>query len=395
MVDMDGVLLELEKTKSLLSVSEEKHKNADEKLSQAITQTTEQLSISHGQELEKLRNELVSSYSKEIQRVHELADEQRLAEVSRVKNELMNIHATEIEKVVSDKEVQVRSEMNASASQLLSTQRNELALVREELKNSEKDNSVQRAAGMVLRTEGRRGVGDYGDDFDGVGADEKRGGGNLGDGRRGGIAVDGDGDAVDPTDFYRYLSSNANAENKAINTNNVGDAAMVFRSLISLLERSVCDELGRLSSSETKIRASLERVQSSMQESLVREFEQAKEARSISEETLKEAETQMAEIPSKQMQTDSIEEEIPERHESAPQDEVYGAHSLAIDTSCGETPPSSECTPTSARSSSSSVIPTFAKFDSLKQRYLKKLRESPRSAASASFPKWQPVSNEK
>ena len=294
MVDMNGVLSELEKTKSLLSVSEEKHKNADEKLSQAIIQATEQLSISHAQELEKLRNELESSYSEEIRRIHELADEKRQAEVRRVKNELMNMHATEIVNAVSDKDVQVRSEMNASASQLLTTQRNEMILVREKLEFlvSEKD-------------------------------------------------------------------------------------------------------------------------------SLVREFVQAKEARSISEEKLKKAEMQMAEILSKQTQTDSIEEEISEkrscvellngmelvemkvdeglpndtRHESAPQDEVYGAHSLAIDTSCGETPPSSEGTPTSARSSSSSVIPTFAKFDSLKQRYLKIVRESPKAAAGASLPKQQPVSN--
>ena len=294
MVDMNGVLSELEKTKSLLSVSEEKHKNADEKLSRAIIQATEQLSISHAQELEKLRNELESSYSEEIRRIHELADEKRQAEVRRVKNELMNMHATEIVNAVSDKDVQVRSEMNASASQLLTTQRNEMILVREKLEFlvSEKD-------------------------------------------------------------------------------------------------------------------------------SLVREFVQAKEARSISEEKLKKAEMQMAEILSKQTQTDSIEEEISEkrscvellngmelvemkvdeglpndtRHESAPQDEVYGAHSLAIDTSCGETPPSSEGTPTSARSSSSSVIPTFAKFDSLKQRYLKIVRESPKAAAGASLPKQQPVSN--
>jgi hypothetical protein len=67
------------------------------------------------------------------------------------------------------------------------------------------------------------------------------------------------------------------------------------------------------------------------------------------------------------------------RHVSAPQDEDGASRSLSIDTSSGGTLQSSEIrTPMSARSSSSSIVPTFSKFDSLKQRYLKKVRESPK-----------------
>ena len=118
--------------------------------------------------------------------------------------------------------------------------------------------------GMVLRTDdGEKGGGAAADD------DEIRGG-NLGGGRGEFAAADDgdDGGAIDPTDFYRYLSSN-DSNAITINTNNVGDAASVFRSLISLLERSVRNELGRLLllPSETKIRLALERVQSAMQES--------------------------------------------------------------------------------------------------------------------------------
>ena len=73
--------------------------------------------------------------------------------------------------------------------------------------------------------------------------------------------------SIDPTSFYQYLSSydtsfsppplpdnnkattsNPNRRNSAlaINTNNVGDAAMVFRCLVSSLEMSVRNELSRL-----------------------------------------------------------------------------------------------------------------------------------------------------
>lgn len=56
--------------------------------------------------------------------------------------------------------------------------------------------------------------------------------------------------AIDPTDFYQYLSTNnspaAAATTTTINTENVGDAAIVFRSLISMLEHSVQNELQRL-----------------------------------------------------------------------------------------------------------------------------------------------------
>ncbi len=66
---------------------------------------------------------------------------------------------------------------------------------------------------------------------------------------------------IDPTNFYQYLSSyddnfspldnnkhNTRRKNAslAINTNNVGDAAMVFRCLVGALETSVKDELSRM-----------------------------------------------------------------------------------------------------------------------------------------------------
>ncbi len=71
------------------------------------------------------------------------------------------------------------------------------------------------------------------------------------------------------------------------------------------------------------------------------------------------------------------------RNVSAPQDEDRGSHSLSSDTSRGGTLQSSEMkTPMIARSSSSLILPTFAKFDSLKQRYLKKVRESPKASES-------------
>lgn len=52
--------------------------------------------------------------------------------------------------------------------------------------------------------------------------------------------------AIDPTDFFQYLSSNYNAAAAAINTDDVGDAVTVFRSLISMLEHSVQKEVQRL-----------------------------------------------------------------------------------------------------------------------------------------------------
>ena len=375
MVDLNGVISELEKTKSLLSVSEEKHKNADEKLTQAIIQTTEQLSISHAQELEKLRNELESSYSEEIRRIHELADEKRQAEVRRVKNELMTMHATEIVNAVSDKDVQVRSEMSKNADEKLSqaiiqtteqlsiSHAQELEKLRNELESSYSE-EIRRIHEL---------------------ADEKR------------------------QAEVRRVKNELMTMHATEIVNAVSDKDVQVR---SEMNASASQRLTTQRNEMILVREKLEFLVSE-KDSLVRELVQAKEARSISEEKLKKAEMQMAEILSKQMQTDSIEEEITEkrscvellngmelvemkldeglpndtRHESAPQDEVYGAHSLAVDTSCGETPPSSEGTPTSARSSSSLVIPTFAKFDSLKQRYLKIVRESPKAAAGASLPK--------
>ena len=64
-------------------------------------------------------------------------------------------------------------------------------------------------------------------------------------------------DAIDPTSFYQHLSSYTSSSSSqgassykrdsfSINTNNVGDAAMVFRCLVSALEHSVKCELERL-----------------------------------------------------------------------------------------------------------------------------------------------------
>jgi len=57
------------------------------------------------------------------------------------------------------------------------------------------------------------------------------------------------------------------------------------------------------------------------------------------------------------------------------------ATSLVIDTSSKVTPAASEMIETSSsstRPSSSAVFSSFSKFDNIKQRYLKKVRESPK-----------------
>ena len=136
------------------------------------------------------------------------------------------------------------------------------------------------------------------------------------------------------------------------------------------------------------------------------ESKHAKEAGSTSDEQLEEGDLHMAE---KRQQIEFIGETLSgtqsrvklingldvlemtqgerlasdSRHVSAPQDEDRRSHSLSIDTSRGGTIHSSgRWTPMSARSSSSSIVPTFSKFDSLKQRYLKKVRETPRLSDS-------------
>ena len=83
--------------------------------------------------------------------------------------------------------------------------------------------------GRMLQSMGCR---DDGDDYDGdVGTGEAAscilGGGRSGICTSGEAAVGSV--AIDPTDFYRYLSSD---DVTPIDTNNVGDAAIVFRSLI-------------------------------------------------------------------------------------------------------------------------------------------------------------------
>ena len=79
--------------------------------------------------------------------------------------------------------------------------------------------------------------------------------GNLGGGRKltpyelSSTTLDGAGDAIDPTKFYEKLMSytiDAMETRNHINTNNVGDAAVVFRCLIATLEFSINRELKRL-----------------------------------------------------------------------------------------------------------------------------------------------------
>lgn len=79
--------------------------------------------------------------------------------------------------------------------------------------------------------------------------------GTLGGGRKtttcklSSATLEGAGDAIDPTKFYEQLMSytiEAMETRHHINTNNVGDAAVVFRCLIATLEFSVNRELTRL-----------------------------------------------------------------------------------------------------------------------------------------------------
>lgn len=76
--------------------------------------------------------------------------------------------------------------------------------------------------------------------------------GNLGGGRKSDnceLTLEGAGDAIDPTKFYEQLMSytiEAMEARHHINTNNVGDAAIVFRCLIATLEFSIKSELKRL-----------------------------------------------------------------------------------------------------------------------------------------------------
>jgi len=92
-------------------------------------------------------------------------------------------------------------------------------------------------------------------------SDEERSGtggqhiGNLGGGRKSATCelssstLEGAGDAIDPTKFYEQLMSytiEAMEARHHINTNNVGDAAVVFRCLIATLEFSINRELTRL-----------------------------------------------------------------------------------------------------------------------------------------------------
>ncbi|KAL7541604.1 hypothetical protein ACHAWF_006978 [Thalassiosira exigua] len=57
-----------------------------------------------------------------------------------------------------------------------------------------------------------------------------------------------------------------------------------------------------------------------------------------------------------------------------------GVSSLIVDTSGNERSVSPESvTPLSARSSSSAIVASFSKFDNIKHRYLKKMRESPKA----------------
>ncbi|KAK1747149.1 hypothetical protein QTG54_002493 [Skeletonema marinoi] len=92
-------------------------------------------------------------------------------------------------------------------------------------------------------------------------SDEERSGtggqhiGNLGGGRKSATCelssstLEGAGDAIDPTKFYEQLMSytiEAMEARHHINTNNVGDAAVVFRCLVATLEFSINHELIRL-----------------------------------------------------------------------------------------------------------------------------------------------------
>jgi len=92
-------------------------------------------------------------------------------------------------------------------------------------------------------------------------SDEERSGtggqhiGNLGGGRKSATCelssstLEGAGDAIDPTKFYEQLMSytvEAMEARHHINTNNVGDAAVVFRCLVATLEFSINHELTRL-----------------------------------------------------------------------------------------------------------------------------------------------------
>lgn len=76
--------------------------------------------------------------------------------------------------------------------------------------------------------------------------------GNLGGGRKSDnceMNLEGAGDAIDPSKFYEQFMSYTIESMEArhhINTNNVGDAAIVFRCLIATLEFSINRELKRL-----------------------------------------------------------------------------------------------------------------------------------------------------
>lgn len=97
-------------------------------------------------------------------------------------------------------------------------------------------------------------------DGDGVkqnGTDDGGRGGNLGGGRSNTSSSKGgeDQDAIDPTQFFKQLSryttnmlgsTSSSKKMQQINTNNVGDSAMVFRSLVCALEFSVESELQRV-----------------------------------------------------------------------------------------------------------------------------------------------------
>lgn len=81
------------------------------------------------------------------------------------------------------------------------------------------------------------------------------GGGVLGGGRKSTTfelscsTLKGAGDAIDPTKFYEHLMTYTKETMEArhhVNTNNVGDAAVVFRCLIAALEFSINRELTRL-----------------------------------------------------------------------------------------------------------------------------------------------------
>ena len=86
--------------------------------------------------------------------------------------------------------------------------------------------------GRVLQSKGFRNDGDENDGD--VGTDESSS--SILGGGQSRISMSGDaasvGAAIDPTNFYRYLSS---SNGTPFDTDNVGDAAMVFQSSICLL----------------------------------------------------------------------------------------------------------------------------------------------------------------